>query len=395
MTVLTERNDPFRIDVEERMAAGRWLADAIADLDARRGDEREWWNRGLHYALLGRTRPDGTLYVSSDACWLWLDKTASKAARWSGLVPFDRIADRKNNAPTIRLAEEIDPTPESGHSLDDIDLRPSVWLADFHALQPYRIALVAEKSSAGDVLLPLSERYHTELFLPDGEMTDTMIHRMAKAAYTDGRLLIVLYFVDADPSGYQMPISLSRKLQALEAIEFPGLEFKVVQAALLPEQVREFDLPETPLKDKEKRANAWTEAFGVLQTELDSLTSLWPDLFEQIAVEAIERFYDTELESEVERLRDEWTEAAQAVVDGQADSGEQQRLRHHAQAAIDALRDRIEADLDEAEADLPDIPELPESDLDPDDVPNTVIDSADSFRTQTRKLIARKKYLGG
>ena len=35
---------------------------------------------------------------------------------------------------------------------------------------------------------------------------------------------------------------------------------------------------------------------------------------------------------------------------------------------------------------------MPESDLDPGDVPNTVIDSDDSWRTQTRRLIDRKKY---
>ncbi len=399
LTVLTGKLDPYRIDTPEKTKAAHWLRDAIADLDARRGDRRVWWNRGLHYALLGRIKPDGSPYVNTEADWLWLETMASKAARWSGLVGFERIDDRKNNPPTIRLAEEIDPTPQTGHALDAVDdLRPSAWLDDFAALQPYRIALVAEKSSAGDVLGPLSIRYRTDLFLPDGEMTDTMIHRMAQAADDDGRPLIVLYFSDADPSGYQMPISVSRKLQALNDIEFPFLEFRVVQAAMLPEQVRDYaergdPLPETPLKEGEKRADAWTEMFGILQTELDSLTSLRPDDFEQIAVEAIEQFYDTELEAEVKQLRDEWTEAAQELVDEQADSGEQQRLRREAQAALGALRDRIEADLDEIEESLPEVPELPESDLDPGEVPNTVIDSADDWRTQTFKLKDRKRYL--
>ena len=315
LTVLRDGGDPFRVDTPSKKAAGQWLADAIADLDALRGDQRVWWNRGLHYAVLGRIKPDGKPYANTQKDWEWMDSVASKAARWSGLVAFDRIQDRKNNAPTLQPVEEIDPERVLQHNLDDddVDLWPSTWLTGFVAMQPYRIALVAEKSSAGDVLRPLSVRYHTDLLLPDGEMTDTMIHRMAQAADADGRPLVVIYFADGDPSGYQMPISVSRKLQAFQAIEFPDLEFRVVQAAMLPEQVREFNLPESPLKDEEKRGEKWTEAFGLAQTELDSLTSLQPELFEQIAVEAIEQFYDSDLAREAERLRTLWDEAAQAA----------------------------------------------------------------------------------
>lgn len=392
LTVLSDKNDPYRIDSPAAAAAGRWLADEIARLDADPLVRREqWWNRGLHYALLGRRKPDGTVYVNDAKNWRWLDAVASRAARWGGLVPFDRIIDRKNNAPTIRLAEEVGPEPQLSHYLDDIDLMPRVWLADFNTAHPYRIALVAEKSSAADLLEPLSRRYNTDLYAPDGEMTDTMIHRMAQAADADGRPLVVIYFSDCDPSGYQMPISVARKLQAFRDFEFPYLDFRVVQAAMLPEQIIEHKLPSSPLKDKEKRAGAWREAFGVEQTELDSLTSLRPDLFEEIAVEAIERFYDTDLEREVRLIREEWEEQAQAAVDALADSGEQARLRAEAEAAIEALRVQIEADFDRVE--LPDIPEVPESDLDPGEVPNTVIDSADDWRTQTRKLIDRKRYV--
>ncbi len=77
-------------------------------------------------------------------------------------------------------------------------------------------------------------------------------------------------------------------------------------------------------------------------------------------------------------------------MDEQAFGDEQQRLRNEVSTAINALRDKIDADFDNIE--LPDVPELPESDLDPGDVPNTVIDSADGWRTQTRKLIDRKRY---
>ena len=66
-----------------------------------------------------------------------------------------------------------------------------------------------------------------------------------------------------DAGGWQMAVSVARKLQAFKALEFPGLDFEVRPIALTPEQVREYGLPSTALKDTERRADAWTAAMGV------------------------------------------------------------------------------------------------------------------------------------
>ena len=64
----------------------------------------------------------------------------------------------------------------------------------------------------------------------------------------------------------------------------PGMpEFEVHRVALTPDQVREYGLPSTPLKDTEKRADKWRAAMGVEQTEIDALASLRPDLLRDIA----------------------------------------------------------------------------------------------------------------
>ena len=78
----------------------------------------------------------------------------------------------------------------------------------------------------------------------------------------DGRPMVVLYFADCDPAGWQMPISVGRKLQALEDRCFPELEFEVRRVALTPDQVREYGLPSTPLKETEKRADRWQRGDG-------------------------------------------------------------------------------------------------------------------------------------
>ncbi len=413
LTVLSAGNDPFT--VHKRAEAGRWFAEVIDALDAWRAErglprKRRWHNRGIRYGLLKinfpmpgkgirEKQPDGTyrtitMFDGSEACWDFINEKASQAARWMGLVPFDRIMDKRNKGePVISMVEDRAPvaaTYNPGDELAGVELRPQTWL-DVQEHQPYRIALVTEKSDAAELLGPLAERYRADLFASDGEMTDTMIHRMAEAAVRVGKPLVVIYFSDADPAGYQMPISVSRKLQALQAAVFPTLEFTVVSALLTPEQARSMDLPGKPLKPGEARADRWYEAWGIEQIELDALDD---NQFIELAVEAIERFFDTGLEAEVNRRRKEWDRPAQEATDA-AISGEQVRLRGEAVAAIEAYRAQVEADLDAV--DLPELPAMPEPGLDPAsedfeaDV-EVVADSRLGFRRLTRLLKARKDY---
>src|SRR5271166_4177666 len=76
--------------------------------------------------------------------------------------------------------------------------------------------------------------------------------------------------------------SCSFKLQAL--IDLRGhqdLEVQVHAVALTYDQVCEFDLPSTPLKEDEKRAGAWKEAWNREQTEIDALATLQPEVLRQ------------------------------------------------------------------------------------------------------------------
>src|SRR5213076_2709952 len=61
----------------------------------------------------------------------------------------------------------------------------------------------------------------------------------------DGRPMVVFYFADADPAGWQMGVSVARKLQAFKTLEFGDLTFEVRRVALTPDQVREYGKPST------------------------------------------------------------------------------------------------------------------------------------------------------
>ena len=85
-------------------------------------------------------------------------------------------------------------------------------------------------------------------------MGDTLVYRIARTAAVYGRPLVVLYLADCEPAGWQMPVSVGRKLQAFREL-LGGFEFEVHRVALTPDQVGEYGLPSTPLKAGEKRAD--------------------------------------------------------------------------------------------------------------------------------------------
>ena len=155
--------------------------------------------------------------------------------------------------------------------------------------------------------------------------------------------MVVFYFSDCDPSGWQMPISVARKFQAFKSLQFHELEFELRRVALTPDQVREYGLPSTPLKETEKRADRWKEAMGVEQTEIDAIATLQPDLLRKLTRKAIEPFFDKTLDKRVKEARDAWIASA-AMVGGRrpARRGLLEALRAEAEEKLDELREQID-----------------------------------------------------
>jgi hypothetical protein len=244
LTVLAPQNDPFRVDTPARHRDGEWLAITARDLGL--GDRRIHL-RGLHYMVIGRSKPDGTPYRNTDADWLWLQGDAAKAARFLGYIPFDQIVDQRNAEPEVREFSQPEPwaylTVGIDVELPDADdIMPGLSVEDFRGVQPYRVVMIGEKSSLADVLGPAARAHDADLYLPTGEMSDTLVYRIARTAAGDGRPLVVLYFADCDPAGWQMPVSVGRKLQAFREL-LGGFEFELHRVALTPDQVREYGLP--------------------------------------------------------------------------------------------------------------------------------------------------------
>jgi hypothetical protein len=402
LTVLSAQVDPYRLDTPAGHRDGSWLAE---QLDRLYGPSRRAHWRGLHYAVVaaGNVRkPDGSIYINDDDNWDWLSTKAAKAAKWLGYIPFDRIVDNRNAPPIIHRKARVTAWAYLSIGLDvDIpdadDIEPSPIAAGFVARQSYHFVIFGEKSSLEEIVVPIAAANEADVYLPTGEISDTLIYQIAKDAAEDGRPMVMFTLSDCDPAGRQMPVSIGRKLQAFKDLFFPGLEFEVVPIGLTPEQVRAERLPETPLKEGEKRASRWREAFGVDQTEIDALTT--PDkapVLRRIIRQAFKPYIDPTLADRVRQAHDKFDEAAKEILEDQLDGDHLARLRAEAETKLEELREQInkineQLQLTTGDIRLPriEVPQ-PEVDLDPDRQALVSFDL--DWVAASRALIKHKSY---
>jgi hypothetical protein len=317
LTVLSPQLDPYRFDTPANHQRAAWFAEQIQRF-VRYGTVHL---RGLHYLLTAAADvvlpgSEGKAYANTDECWGWMSDKASNAARWLGYVPFERIVDQRNDPPEIFAPEFQEPCVnlEPGVSVDIPvgDCAIPEFRCDFAVKQPYRIAFFGEKSSLAPVLRPIARRIGAEMLLPTGEASGTMVAGMVDRATADGRPPVVLYFADFDPSGHQMVVSVSRKMQALRDLYYPGLNVQSHSVALTLDQVHQFDLPSTPLKESERRGDRWRAVMHHEQTEIDALAALRLNDLRNIALESIEPVDDETLSARIREAQTRWQDDASA-----------------------------------------------------------------------------------
>ena len=401
LTVLSAQVDPYRLDTPAGHRDGQWIAGQLKRA-LKRGVRIHW--RGLHYVIVVRgnvRKPNGEIYRNTDEDWEWLLTVAGKAARWLGYIPFERILDNRNAEPIIhrkaRVVSGAFVTIGVEVAIPDVDdLQPAPIAQGFVARQAYHFVIFGEKASLEVVVLPIARAKEADLYLPTGEISDTLLYRIAKDANDDGRPLVLFTLADCDPAGHQMSVSIGRKLQAFRDLLFPDLCFEVVPVALTVEQVRELGLPSTPLKETEKRADRWRQAFGVEQTEIDALATLQPNVLRDIIERAFNPYFDRELQNRVTVAQAEWRQDAEATIREQVDPTILANLRQEAgerlaelASVIDDINERLRLAADDFT--LPAI-EVPEPEVGEDSLKQSLLSFDDSWIEATRALIARKQY---
>jgi len=398
-TVMSNMTDPFRLDTPANNRNAEWLAAAwklckLTEIHA----------RGLHYSLVSLPdliKPDGGRYLNSERDWLFLQTTVNHA-RWLGHIDFDAITDERNAGPELYLPPDYGRCGiEVEHDAERLIYFPRMPTIDVfcqapHARQAFRLILIGEKSSLRNVLRPICQKYEAELILPTGELSTTLLHGVVKRAAADGRPCRLFYLSDFDPSGLHMPIEVSRKIQALVDLKFPDLDIEVHRCALSQLQVKTLDLPETPLKDSEKRAGKWRERFGCEQTEIDALATLQAGVLAKIVEKDLSPYFDKTLQFRqmraFERAKDETAkrielilplfqkrlDEAQELIDDVI--GAQEEAYRFASPLFERMAGRV----------IPAIPESVEPAFDASRFASPMFSSRDSFETSTTRLRGEK-----
>jgi hypothetical protein len=428
LTVLSAANDPYRLDTPAGHRCAQWFGEQVQRFVPGDGTIHL---RGLHYRVSSSgavLKPDGLPYENNDDDWLYLERV-SKAARWLEYVPFERIVDARNSEPML-FAEGRWQVGDSALSLKaDADLiyTPELSLADAPTIQvaggrsheqPFQIVFFGEKSSLAEVLEPVARAVGGDILLPTGEASDTMIFGMVQRAAADGRPLVVLYFSDFDPSGWQMSISVARKVQALKDLRFHGLHAEVHHVGLTCPQAVALRLPSTPMKKgkREKaddfndlRAARWLEVWGREQTEIDAAIAMEPEALAQIVRDSVLPFYDRTLERRARAVWQTWGDkerqryhALPIFAEAEADIAYANELVEAAHAeldsAIDHARERQEKWSDAInaaiEADPPTEP--PADTVEPILAPASepIFTTDDDYAIASWKLIYRKQLMG-
>jgi len=329
LLALARQNDPFYAGTPADCEQAAWFADVW-----QRGGFLSAHLRRVHYWAVSQdpplTMPNGKPYINTEACWSFLGQ-ASKMARYLDLVPIADVRDNKNPPATVHAVYAGDTTP-------DYTLYPPALDAPLIAVdaalvgdvQPYHLEVWCEKSTMNDVLLPVCRRYGANLVTFEGEASITACYDLVRRIEDADKPARVFYISDFDPAGNSMPVATARKVEFMLARYGAAQDVRIGALALTLDQARAYRLPRTPIKDTERRAARFEDAFGEGATELDALEALHPGVLGRLVDDALGRYYNA---------------AAAQQVRNQA-----WRLQEAIRAEAQAIMDRYRAELDALEA---------------------------------------------
>jgi len=345
MIALAQGNDPFYVGSPSQRRDAEWFADMYRKTGGGGGIHL----RRVHYRILDlpesdrklptelSTKVDGTLltfthYKNYDRCWEWLTN-AAKYARYLDLVPVTAFVDNRAKEASFKLYANngyFDPDPTPGYDvegewraydlpglprlsyLDGLPRLPRFDITGYLGIQQrYHIEIWVEKSEGEDVILPLCEKYKVNFVPGVGDMSITTTHRFCKRVRAAGKPARLLYISDFDPSGFNMPIAVSRKLEHFVLTSgFEDLDITLEPIMLTAEQVKQYNLPPAPVKDSDARKAEWEAEYGGA-VELNAMFAREDriEAAQKIIEAAILKYYDPTLTDQAKDKRKELKEA--------------------------------------------------------------------------------------
>ena len=258
-----------------------------------------------------------------------------------------------------------------------------------------------------DVLIPICDRNGVNLQTGVGELSITKTFELFERIRQAEHLIRIGYISDFDPSGQSMPVAIARKLEFFLRTQNGrhAPDVKLFPICLSIDQVREKELPRTPIKDAERRKTGFENRFGEGAVELDALEALHPGSLAQIVCRWLERYFDHDLQERVDDVRgnleEELSEAHDSVIAEHQEEIDQLRkewaaIRKQYESKIKAFSKKVisliehvseELEINAPDLDLFPIPEATEAD-------ETEQALYDSSRNYFEQLAAYKEFQG-
>ncbi len=303
MLVLTQVNDPFYIGSKTQYAAAEWARKLYVIMNK----PKKVHIRRLHYFALTQPqhiKPNGQVYQNTSADWKFLCD-ACKFARYLQILPYDIFVDRWSIPRTIaasgcnRLADGqvgFD-SPQQWDKLIDQTVeglyqrQMSLVLSK---LMPCHIEIWVEKSTAADLIEPVSKKYNIHIVTTLGELSLTAVWQFIKRIRHCNKPVRIFYISDFDPAGETMPVSVARK------IEFLARQYKLnrrVDIKLRPlilnrHQCKQFKLPGIPIPENASRKFKFTRYNGRITTELHALEVARPGYIRKVVKDELNKHID-------------------------------------------------------------------------------------------------------
>ena len=240
--------------------------------------------RGLHYQLV-------SLGMTNDTAHYKRVGSAMTDARWNGDVHFEAFSDHERAMLGITCSSETDLEDKIECGQEQVE----AWMLNFSKNrwenQPYYPEIFIEKKALQGVFQRVCQQNYIGLGACKGYPSLTFLNDAAKrfkVAEDEGKIPIILYFGDYDPSGEDIPRSIEEKLRL-----FGCNSIQVRRIALMEHQVIEWKLPHAPVKVGDSRTANWD---GIGQVELDAVK---PEKLQKMCQDAIDDIFDTDLHDEL------------------------------------------------------------------------------------------------
>jgi hypothetical protein len=307
---MSTASDPFLAAISNsRQLSAEWAAELWQAHNFTTGVHL----RAVHYILVSvsAVMGDGLPYENTNECQAKLGD-ALRDARYLGLINADAIIDQRNPEVVTHLVEpedarlEVYPGAEFSQLKSAFPRNPCRRLYEPTIAQRYHVELWVEKSTQNEILEPLARRYKLNFFGGQGEVSLTRCTELIRRAERSNRPVRILYVSDFDPAGLSMPLTAARKLEFLIREEGLDIDLQVERICLTLDQCQQYNLPRTPIKEGEKRRDAFEDRYGRGATELDALGALYPGAMQEIVEKEIQRYYDPSLDGRVDNAISEY-----------------------------------------------------------------------------------------